>query len=61
MSGVAENLLLQDFRPQAPNRCWAGDITYIRTTAGWPQAICSALDDLLPAGTPTHTAAWSRR
>ena len=35
MSGVAENLLQQDFRPQAPNRCWAGDITYIRTTAGW--------------------------
>jgi len=24
-----------DFQPPAPNRCWAGDITYIRTTAGW--------------------------
>jgi transposase InsO family protein len=34
-SGVAENLLLQEFSPAAPNRCWAGDITYIRTTAGW--------------------------
>ena len=34
-SGVAENLLLQDFQPPAPNRCWAGDITYIRTTDGW--------------------------
>jgi putative transposase len=34
-AGVAENLLLQEFRPAAPNRCWAGDITYIRTTAGW--------------------------
>ena len=33
--GVAENLLQQDFQPPAPNRCWAGDITYIRTTAGW--------------------------
>jgi len=33
--GVAENLLLQDFSPLAPNHCWAGDITYIRTTAGW--------------------------
>jgi putative transposase len=33
--GVVENLLLQDFQPPAPNRCWAGDITYIRTTAGW--------------------------
>jgi transposase InsO family protein len=34
-SGVAENLLLQEFSPAAPNRCWAGDITTIRTTAGW--------------------------
>ena len=34
-SGVAENLLQQEFSPVAPNRCWAGDITYIRTTAGW--------------------------
>jgi len=33
--GVAENLLLQDFQPPAPNRCCAGDITYIRTTDGW--------------------------
>ncbi len=32
---VVENLLQQDFQPPAPNRCWAGDITYIRTTAGW--------------------------
>ncbi len=32
---VAANLLQQDFQPPAPNRCWAGDITYIRTTAGW--------------------------
>ena len=34
-AGVVENLLQQDFQPPAPNRCWAGDITYIRTTAGW--------------------------
>jgi putative transposase len=34
-SGVAENLLQQEFSPAAPNRCWAGDITYIRTTVGW--------------------------
>jgi putative transposase len=33
--GVAENLLQQAFQLPAPNRCWAGDITYIRTTAGW--------------------------
>ena len=30
-----ENLLQQEFAPQAPNRCWAGDITYIRTSVGW--------------------------
>ena len=34
-AGVAENLLQQEFAPPAPNRCWAGDITYIRTSAGW--------------------------
>ena len=34
-AGVAENLLQQEFSPAAPNRCWAGDITYIRTTTGW--------------------------
>ena len=28
-SGVVDNLLQQDFRPTAPNRCWAGDITYM--------------------------------
>lgn len=28
---MAENLLLQDFQPPAPNRCRASDITYIRT------------------------------
>jgi putative transposase len=34
-SGVAENLLQQEFSPAAPNRCWADDITYIRTSSGW--------------------------
>jgi transposase InsO family protein len=33
--GVVENLLHQEFQPPAPNRCWAGDITYIRTSSGW--------------------------
>ena len=33
--GIAKNLLLQDFAPPAPNRSWAGDMTYIRTTGGW--------------------------
>ena len=34
-SGAVENLLQQEFSTAAPNRCCAGDITYIRTTAGW--------------------------
>jgi putative transposase len=28
-------LLRKDFSHLAPNHCWAGDITYIRSTAGW--------------------------
>ncbi len=35
---IAENLLARRFSPEeigAPNRCWAGDITYIRTGEGW--------------------------
>jgi transposase InsO family protein len=34
-AGVVKNLLQQEFTPPAPNRCWAGDITYIRTSCGW--------------------------
>jgi putative transposase len=34
-AGVAQNLLQQEFSPAAPNSCWAGVITNIRTTAGW--------------------------
>jgi len=30
---VVENQLKQDFQPPAPNRCCAGDITYIRTSS----------------------------
>jgi transposase InsO family protein len=33
--GVVENLLQQDFQPPAANLRWAGDITYIRSSAGW--------------------------
>ena len=32
---VADNLLKQDFNIKQPNRCWAGDITYIQTSQGW--------------------------
>lgn len=34
-TAVVENLLQQNFQPPAPNCCWAGDTSYIRTTAGW--------------------------
>ena len=32
---VAPNLLKRDFKVSAPNRAWAGDITYIWTAEGW--------------------------
>ncbi|SEU38867.1 hypothetical protein SAMN05443639_12917 [Stigmatella erecta] len=32
---VASNVLNRDFRPQAPNRTWAKDITYVWTVEGW--------------------------
>lgn len=32
---VADNLLAQDFSTSAPNRKWAGDITYLWTDEGW--------------------------
>ena len=35
---IAENVLDRRFSPEeiaAPNRCWAGDITYIWTAEGW--------------------------
>jgi len=32
---VAPNLLDRDFSPAAPNRAWAGDITYVPTAQGW--------------------------
>jgi transposase InsO family protein len=32
---VAENLLNRDFTPDAPNKAWVADITYIWTGEGW--------------------------
>jgi putative transposase len=32
---VAPNLLARQFKVQAPNRCWVGDISYIQTREGW--------------------------
>lgn len=33
--GVIENVLNRDFAPDAPNKVWVTDITYIRTYEGW--------------------------
>jgi putative transposase len=32
---VADNLLQRNFTPEAPNRVWTADITYIATDEGW--------------------------
>ncbi len=32
---VAPNVVARDFEPDAPNRVWAGDVTYIATGEGW--------------------------
>ncbi len=33
--GVVDNVLNRDFAPDAPNKVWVTDITYIRTYEGW--------------------------
>lgn len=32
---IAPNLLNRNFQPDAPNRVWTSDITYIQTDTGW--------------------------
>jgi transposase InsO family protein len=32
---VAGNVLARQFMPEAPNRAWVSDITYVRTGSGW--------------------------
>ena len=32
---VAENVLNRQFEPEAVNKAWVADITYIRTRSGW--------------------------
>lgn len=32
---VAANVLARQFNPQAPNRAWVCDMTYVRTRSGW--------------------------
>lgn len=33
--GVVANVLDREFTPEAPNKVWVTDITYIRTYEGW--------------------------
>lgn len=33
--GLVANVLNRDFAPDAPNKVWVTDITYIRTYEGW--------------------------
>jgi putative transposase len=37
------DLVARDFRPPAPNLTWVGDVTYIKTWAGW--AFCATVID----------------
>jgi transposase InsO family protein len=37
------DLVTRDFAPSAPNRTWVGDVTYIKTWAGW--AFCATVID----------------
>lgn len=32
---IAPNVLQRDFEPEAPNRSWATDVTYVHTLEGW--------------------------
>lgn len=34
-SPIAPDLVARDFDPEAPNKVWAADITYVRTWEGW--------------------------
>jgi putative transposase len=41
---VAENVLDRRFKPEAPNRAWTADITYVATGEGW--LYLAAVEDL---------------
>ncbi len=50
---IAENLLARNFTPEAPNRVWTSDITYIATDEGW--LFLTAVIDLFSR----HVVGWS--
>lgn len=50
---IAENLLARNFAPEAPNRVWTSDITYIATDEGW--LFLTAVIDLFSR----HVVGWS--
>jgi putative transposase len=71
---VAPNRLERDFKPQAPNRVWTSDITYIETGEGWlyltivldlfnREVVGWSIKSQMTADTVTNalTMAWSRR
>ena len=43
----APDLMKRNFTPEAPNRLWVADITYVRTWEGWLYQ--SLLEEYLPA------------
>lgn len=55
---IAPNLLNRNFQPDAPNRVWTSDITYIQTDAGW--LYLAVVLDLYSRGAcnPICRAAW---
>jgi len=58
-AGVVENLAQQEFEPPAPNRCWAaGDITYIRTEAGWGIWPCGSACSAAVSSAGSWISAW---
>lgn len=50
---VAANLLARNFTPEAPDRAWSSDITYIATDEGW--LYLAAVIDLFSR----HVVGWS--
>ena len=52
---VAENVVDRQFEPEAPNRVWTADITYVPTREGW--LYLAAVEDLQGAVQESRAAA----